>query len=508
MDSLSLDRRELLAGAAGGLLAGAFPLDRALADGVLARTAALSRREARALRNAVRGKVLFPGSPGYNAARLVYNSRFAGVRPEAVVQVRDARDVQAVVRWANRFDVRIVARSGGHSYAGYSTIANGVVVDLSRLSGVRVGNGRATIGPAAQLIDVQRVLTRRGVSIPSGSCPSVGIGGLALGGGHGLAGRRFGLTADNLEAATIVTADGRIHQVDANTNEDLYWACRGGGGGNFGIVTSMTFQTHRARGAAWFLISWPWGAAEEALAAWQAFAPDAPPALTSIFSLGTTGGSGSPRVTALGQYFGSERALRRLVRPLTRVDGANLNAGSSSSVSLVLRWAGCLDEGYRACHTRGTHRGGRLPREAFFAKSDYFDRRIPSRGRRTMIEWIERRQRTPSAGSGALILDAYGGAYNRPQADATAFVHRDMLFSLQYGAYPGSRRASKAWINGVWRALRPYVSGQAYQNYIDPQLTTWQRAYYASNLPRLRQIKKQVDPDFRFRFRQAIPPAS
>ena len=105
-------------------------------------------------------------------------------------------------------------------------------------------------------------------------------------------------------------------------------------------------------------------------------------------------------------------------------------------------------------------------------------------------------------------MDAYGGAYNRPAAGATAFVHRDMLFSLQYGAYfTGNGSASRRWINGVWRALRPYASGQAYQNYIDPQLTTWQRAYYASNLPRLRQIKADVDPDFMFRFHQAIPPA-
>jgi FAD/FMN-containing dehydrogenase len=105
-----------------------------------------------------------------------------------------------------------------------------VVLDLSHLRGIRVSGGRATIGPAAILIDVQRALTRRGVTVPSGSCPTVGIGGLALGGGHGLAGRRFGLTSDNLLAARIVTADGSVRHVDADTNEDLYWACRGGGG--------------------------------------------------------------------------------------------------------------------------------------------------------------------------------------------------------------------------------------------------------------------------------------
>jgi FAD/FMN-containing dehydrogenase len=496
---VALDRRAFLGLGAAGALGIALP------D---ATPAALPKAAARALRSAVRGPVFVPRSPGYASERLVYNTRFDGTRPQAVVQPLDTRDVQAVVRWAARYGVRVVARSGGHSYAGYSTIGDGVVVDLSRLRGIGVSNGRATVGAGAQLIDVYWTLAGRGLLVPAGSCPSVGISGLALGGGHGLSGRRFGLTADNLRAATIVTADGRARRVDADTNEDLYWACRGGGGGNFGIVTSFTFQAHRATGAAWFFIRFPWSQASEALAAWQRFAPHAPPALTSIFTLGTTGGAGSPSVTALGQYFGSESALRNLIRPLARVAGASVSTGSSTMRSLVLRWAGCLDEGYRACHTRGTRPGGTMPRAAFYAKSDYFDEPLPARGRQVMIDWIERRQRTPSLGAGALILDAYGGAYNRPAADATAFVHRDMLFSLQYGAYfGGNGTPSRQWINGVWRALRPFASGQAYQNYIDPQLRGWRQAYYASNLPRLREIKKQVDPDFMFRFRQAIPPA-
>jgi FAD/FMN-containing dehydrogenase len=499
---VALDRRTLLGLGAAGALELALPAG-------LSEAAPLPNRAARALRGAVRGKVLFPRTPGYDAERLVYNTRYDGIRPQAVVQPLDTRDVQAVVRWAGRFGVRVVARSGGHSYGGYSTTAGGVVVDLSGLRGIRVAGGRATVGAGAQLIDVYSKLASRGLLVPAGSCPSVGIAGLALGGGHGLSGRRFGLTADNLMAATIVTADGRARRVDAGTDADLYWACRGAGGGNFGIVTSLTFQAHRARAAAWFFIRFPWSQAGEALAAWQRFAPHAPPALTSIFTLGTTGGAGSPSVTALGQYFGSESSLRRLIRPLARVDGASVSTGSSTMMDLVLRWAGCLDDGYRACHTRGTRPGGQLPRAAFYAKSDYFDEPLPARGRQAMIDWIERRQRTPSQGSGALILDAYGGAYNRPAAGATAFAHRDMLFSLQYGAYfTGSGAASNRWINGVWRALRPYASGQAYQNYIDPQLKGWQRAYYAANLARLREIKRQVDPDFMFRFKQAIPPAA
>ena len=198
----------------------------------------------------------------------------------------------------------------------------------------------------------------------------------------------------------------------------------------------------------------------------------------------TAGGSGSPRVSALGQYFGSQSALRDLVRPLTRVsrrqplDRKRDDARPRPALGRLPR---------RELLAPAT-RAGRAPadssaRAAFYAKSDYFDEPLPAKGRQVMIDWIERRQRTPATGSGALLLDAYGGAYNRPRPGATAFAHRDMLFSLQYGAYLGNGPASNRWINGVWRALRPYASGQAYQNYIDPQLTTWQKAYYAGNLP-------------------------
>jgi Berberine and berberine like len=127
-----------------------------------------------------------------------------------------------------------------------------------------------------------------------------------------------------------------------------------------------------------------------------------------------------------------------------------------------------------------------------------------------MIDWIERRQANPSQGSGALLLDAYGGAINRVPEDATAFVHRDQLFSIQYLAYFGSAGAegpSRAWVGGVHRAMRPFVSGQAYQNYIDADLLRWPRAYYGPNHRRLREVKARYDASFFFRFPQAIPPA-
>jgi FAD/FMN-containing dehydrogenase len=475
-----LDRRALLsrAGAGAFLLASPAELFEAFAEDE-ARTA-ISRKAWRELRARVRGPVLLPRTPGYNRAKLVFNTRFDGRRPAAVVRPVDPRDVRAIVRWADRLDARLVPRSGGHSYAGYSASPRAVVVDLRRFRGINVrpGGRRARIGAGARLIDVYTALARRGVTIPAGTCPTVGIGGLALGGGYGLASRRFGLTADSIASLTIVTADGRIRRADRDTNEDLFWACRGGGGGNFGIVTGFEFDLHRARGGAYFSISWPWSQASAAIDAWQRFAPHAPAGLTSVLSLST-----GPRIGASGQYFGSTARLRRLLRPLTRVAGASLSVGESGYLDLMLRWAG----------------GSRTsPRSAFWAKSDYVARPLSARARRTMIDRVER----PGGASGALLLDAYGGAINRVRPGATAFVHRDQLFSIQYLSYSSGR-----WVAGAHRAMRPFVSGQAYQNYIDADLGGWQRAYCGRNLPRLREVKKAYDPDFRFRFRQAIPPA-
>jgi FAD/FMN-containing dehydrogenase len=506
-----LHRRDFLKLAGAGAAALALPpgmVELPVADALAPDSARVGKHALRQLRRDVRGQVLSRGDRGYGKARRVYNEVYSDARPDAVVQVANVRDVKAVVDWANRHDVRVVAKSGGHSYAGYSTTGNGVVVDLRGLRGVGVSRaqGRATVGAGAQLIDVYEKLARKGMTVPAGSCPSVGIAGLTLGGGMGLAGRALGLTCDNLSGVTIVTADGRIRQVDAGSDPDLLWACRGGGGGNFGIVTSLSLDTHRAGRASYFLVSWPWSQAADALDAWQDFAPDAPAALTSILSLST--GSGSPGVSALGQYFGAERRLRRLIRPLTRVGGSRVTVGRSAYFPLMMRWAGCLDESLRACHTRGTSPGGRLPRAEFYAKSDYVDKRLDSRARTEMIKWVERRQRDGN-GSGALLLDAYGGAINRVAPGATAFVHRDQRFSIQYLTYfrgTRQRRRSEAWAKGVARALERDVSGQAYQNYIDPNLHGWKQAFYGRNLQRLVDVKTAYDPDWRFRFKQGIPP--
>jgi FAD/FMN-containing dehydrogenase len=442
--------------------------------------------------------VIAPGSPGFAAAARVYNERFDHVVPRAVARPLDTADVSGAVRWAVANGVPLRARSGGHSYAGYSTIAGGVVLDLRTIKHVSISSdgSAATVGAGAQLIDVYAALAARGRTIPAGSCPSVGIGGHALGGGMGLAGRAFGLTTDNLVAVRLVTADGAAVQVDESSDPDMLWALRGGGGGNFGVATEFVLRLHPAPPtASWFIASWPWSLAADALAAWQAWAPHAPDDLTSIFHLET--GVGSPAVSVAGQYLGSAAALPRLLAPITAL-GGSLSSGQESYLALQLRWAGCAGLARASCHTAGVAPGGTLPRADFAAKSDYVSSPLPRSARDALVHAIELKQGQP--GSGAILFDAYGGAINRISPDATAFIHRSALCCIQYLAYDGGA----PWLAETWARMRRYVSGMAYQNYIDPELSSWRQAYYGTNYPRLVATQRRVDPNQSFRFPQAI----
>jgi FAD/FMN-containing dehydrogenase len=484
----AIDRRGFLASAGALVAAGATGHRRPLAS-----------TAPRTLGKAIRGHVFNRGAPGFAAAAHVYNERFDSVLPDAVARPLDASDVRAAVRWAVARGVRVRARSGGHSYAGYSTLRDGVVLDLRLLKGISVDRRArtATVGAGAQLIDVYSGLAAHGVTIPAGSCPSVGIAGVALGGGMGLAGRAFGLTADQIVAVEIVTADGALRTVDARTDPDLLWALRGGGGGNFGVVTRFTFRTHPLpASAAYFFASFPWSSAGEALSAWLAWAPHADQRLTSIFHLSAGGGATTAGVS--GQFLGPEGAMDRLLGPLRAVRGASISTGAQPYLGLQLRWAGCSGRSEAACHTVGAAPGGTLPRAAFDAKSDYLTRPLPAAALRTLTAAVAARASAP--GSGGLLFDSYGGAINRVAPSATAFVHRDALCAIQYLSYGGSYR----WLEDTWRSMRPHVSGQAYQNYIDPALPHWQHAYYGANYPRLERLRRAVDPSHFFDFPQAI----
>jgi FAD/FMN-containing dehydrogenase len=333
------------------------------------------------------------------------------------------------------------------------------------------GDGTAAIGPGARLGRVYARLAAHGVTIPAGSCPTVGLGGLVLGGGVGLAGRSMGLTLDRVRSFDVVTADGTPRRVDAGHHDDLFWALRGGGG-SFALVTGVHLRVRHVSRAAFFRVSYPRAARDEALAAWDALAPQAPRALTAIHTLTATGSS------SFGQYLGGEAALRRLVAPLAAVPGARLSTGSGAYLDVQRRWAG----------------DPHPARQAFAASSLYVFHRLSAAGRRAFLA---------AADTGAaLILDAYGGAIGDVPASATAFAHRDARFSVQVLAYAPIAVAAPR-VARARRHIAPFGHG-AYPNYADPDLAAPLKAYYGANLARLRQVKAAYDPAGRFRPDQRI----
>ena len=445
------------------------------------------------------GDVVAPSNPGYVQAKRVFNTRFDGYHPQAVVYCRNVPDVQKTIAWARRHGIRVAPRAGGHCFAGYSAApGGGVVVDVSRLRAVVPhAGGVATVGAGARLIDVYAALWAKRVTIPAGSCASVGVAGLALGGGIGFSSRKLGTTSDNVRKLTIVTADGEARACSASEHADLLWACRGGGGGNFGIVTGFTFRTSPVSTVSTFVVEWPWSQAAAAIEAWQGWAPHAPDALFSVCSMSSTGGSA--KISVVGQFLGPKTQLTPLLSPLAST-GAPTRVGSveRTHLSAAEMWAGCTS--LPECHLAPQ---GKLGRSTFAAKSDYARRPLPAAAIAKIVAAIPR-----APVRGGLLLDSYGGAINRVPKAATAFVHRDALFSLQLSAHwdaPGQAAASIAWLRGFSTSMRSYVSGQAYVNYIDPDLGRNLRPYYGSNLRRLVAVKKAYDPGNLFRFAQSIP---
>ena len=470
------------------------------------------------LAGSLQGTLVRLGNAQYDAAKLLFNTRFDALLPMAIAYCAAAADVQQCLAFARRFALPIAPRSGGHSYGGYSS-SSGIVLDVTRINGISVntGDNTTTIGGGALLIDVYDKLANYGLVLPAGSCPTVGIAGLALGGGVGVLVRKFGLTSDNMLAAQIVTADGSLLTCDATTNADLFWALRGGGGGNFGVVTSFTFQAFPVATLTVFTYNWPWSAAPAMFDAWQHWMQHMPDELWSnCLLLVNDDKAGQPIARVNGVYVGDVGPVPALLQQLVSAIGV---APSSSVIApnnildTMLIEAGCFQKTVAECHQPGQNPQGQVQRDTSYAKADYFTSMLPPAAISGLVKAITQRQASPQFAGAGFGFDATGGAINRVAADATAFVHRDTLFSAQYSANwqptdPSSLvDANLAWVKSVWQTMRPYASGQAYQNYIDPYLPNWPQAYYGANLPRLMSVKRAYDPANIFSFAQSIPPA-
>lgn len=462
-----------------------------------------------ALARQLSGDLVRPGHSGYDPAALLYNPRFSTAhQPQAIARCRTAKDVAACVRFAAGGGAPLRMRNGGHSYGGWSSGA-GLVADLAALRSVSVDTHArtATVGAGALLADVYTALSARGVAIGAGSCPTVGITGLTLGGGVGVLSRAYGLTCDQLRSAEVVTADGRIRTVDAHTDADLFWALRGGGG-SFGALTSLTFAVRPAPTIETFFLQWPFSAAGDVLTAWQGWIRDVPRELWSTCKLLTDPGHGS-KVTVSGTWIGSSSLTTQLQRLLKSTPApAQRYTNRAGYGAIMLAEAGCSGLTADRCITDALAPAKRQP---FAASSSILQKALPAAGVSAIVAAVAAGAQTKKLVEGGASFDSLGGAVADVAAADTAVPWRSALATVQYTATWAYADAHAdptpfdAFVRAERRALTPWVGTAAYVNYADPSIADFAPAYWGDNLPRLEQVKRRYDPHDVFSFAQSVP---
>ncbi len=467
------------------------------------------------LASAVTGVLVRPGDEGYDAARRVENPRFDDARPLGVLTAASATDVTTALAFAAARAVPLALRSGGHSYTGWSSggaagtdMPPSLVIDTRGMNDVTLNDDNTvTIQAGASLVQLYSVLGNSGRAIAAGSCATVGAAGLVLGGGIGMLSRAYGLSCDAMIALDIVTADGKLHSATATQDPELFWACRGGGGGHLGVVTSMTLSTQPAPKVTTFSLEWPFSAAASVVKAWQGWAPQADPKLwSSLRLLAGTKHPDGPGLFLSGSWIGQETALTGQLAPLLAAIETAPSRNSASTMSYLdamMSYAGCANIPLAQCQA-GT--GGRLNRRSFSGTSHMPYLELNSVGIDTMLAQVLAASAVPGLDEGGISMDALGGRVRELSPSATAFPHRTALMSVQYTATfeDGTDPAPfDAYVRGFRSALEPEWGNGAYVNYPDASLSDPATAYFGDNAIRLAGARARYDPNGLFTQPQA-----
>lgn len=489
-------RRTLLGGALGVAATSLLPgVSEIAAETPPARI--ISRR-LQALARSLSGRLILPNDPEYAGRRLTWNRRIVS-SPLAIVEAADERDVSIAVRWSMLEGVPLVPRSGGHSYVGASG-GRGIVLDLRHLNGTTLDDstGLVRIGSGATLGSLYRQLhCEHGLSLPSGTCPGVGIAGITLGGGWGWASREYGLTCDRLVHLRAVLADGTIADTSEGLDEDLDWAMRGGGGGAFGIATEFRFEPIPSHARSLATVRYRWSDFESAFLSWQEFLTSNPPWWIS------------PVASITSDAEGGDPIFRVSLSVAASPDVANALAGSlvPTGVTPISRTA--VTQAPPSCTTA-------IGSGASYGKQKSSMPREPLGHAAISIirQWFDLRRRSeeiPASERGSLLFDGYGGRIGAVGPDATAFAHREAICSMQFSTIwqsdstPRTVAAHLEWIRGFYDEVRPWLGRGCYVNYPDEDLDDWPFAYWDANLPRLMAIKQSLDPTGFFHGVHTVP---
>ncbi len=430
-------------------------------------------------------QLFFAGNDIYKNFKNGFNLRTVS-NPQAVLIPTSMDIIPKIFEWSEKTGIPFHLRSGGHSYEGYSS-GPGVVLDLQKINSIQVdrSKGLARIQAGAKLFQVAKTLAAQGLMIPAGSCPTVGVSGLTLGGGIGMSSRKLGLTCDNINSLKAFTANGREVIANIDSEADLFWACRGGGGGNFALVSEFEFKVHAISEVIFFQYKFEQSKAAEVIQAWQDAAPFLPNEITANLSVtGSSSGLSDVRIT--GQYiakdsseFLSEDLVKTAMLPiLTKVSPKQPPNISKKAYLDAVR----------------TFAGGETEDKTYFkAASDMAMQPLSNQGISVLLEKL----RGITSGAVAVMLDSYGGAIRDVKVEDSAFPHRQALYSVQYYSQWGNSSESDkrtALVRSVRDAMKPYFSGRAYVNYIDADLKNSQQAYFVENSDRLQKIKSFYDP--------------
>ena len=474
-------------------------------------TSAVARPALDRLSTQLSSPLLRPGSAGYVARVGLYDPRFDAVRrPVAIAACRTPADVVACVRAAADGGPPLHLRAGGHSYGGWSS-GPGLVADVRPMASVAVDRaaGTARIGAGTRLAEVYDALGRRGVALAAGSCPSVGLTGLALGGGVGVLTRAFGLTCDAIRSVQLVTADGVLREVGPSRDPDLFWALRGGGGGSLGAVTALTVAVRPAPTVHTFFLAWGGSSAAAVLSSWQAWMTGRDRRLWSTCKLLSAPARGSLRAVVAGTWLGDAAGLDAELSPLLRAVGPAPRSRSASTLGYAAAMqleAGCPGRDPVSCLQHAHAPASRRP---FAGSSVILRNPLPPAGVEAAVAGARRALEVAGIVEGGLSFDALGGAVDDLRPTDTAFVHRGAIAIVQSTA-TWARAGDDpfpydTYVRGLRAVLVRWTGPAAYVNYADPSIRDYGRAYWGANLERLSAVKRHYDPAALFTFPQAVP---
>lgn len=457
----------------------------------------LTQQAIEAFRTQLRGELIQPGDSNYDEARKVYNAMI-DKHPALIARCADVADVISAVNFARDNQLTVAIRGGGHNGPGFGVCDNGLVIDLSRLRGIRVDPVNRTVRVEGGCVwgDVDHATHPFGLAVPCGFISTTGVGGLTLGGGIGYLARKYGLTIDNLLSVDMVLADGRFVTANADENADLFWAVRGGGG-NFGVVTSFLFKGNPVHTVYGGPMIWPLDMAAEVIKLWQDLILSAPDDHNGWFAFLTV-----PPVAPFPEQYQMKKMCGVVWCYTGSLDGAEAAFKPiRQAIPPAIDFVGpipfpVLQSMFDALYPPGLQ---------WYWRADFFNRFND----RAVDLHVKYGSQLPTMHS-TMHIYPINGAAGRIGKDDTAWSYRDANFAqviVGVDPDPTNNERMIAWAKDYWLALHPYSAGGGYVNMIMDEGEDRVRAAYRDNYARLAQVKAKYDPQNLFHVNQNIKPA-